>query len=75
MHYIGIDYSVDLACSSCKSTTRVRYSTLLKLVTNGKPVACEGCGRATNHDGTSASKARLLFRKHFYNTRPTVEAI
>ena len=69
MDYVGIDYCVDLACSSCNKTTRIRYSRLIGLVADGQSVQCAVCGRATNHDWTTASKARLLFREHFAMAR------
>jgi len=65
MDYVGIDYCVDLACSSCAGTTRVRYSRLLALLEAGRTVACGACGRATNHDWTTVTKAQQLFRAYF----------
>jgi hypothetical protein len=64
MDYVGIDYSVDLACSECTGITRVRYSRLLALLDVGGAVACAKCGRATNHDWTTVTKAQQLFRAH-----------
>ena len=64
MDYVGIDYYVDLACSRCAGTTRVRYSRLLALLDAGDSAACAACGRAMNHDWTSVSKAQQLFREH-----------
>ena len=65
MDYVGIDYSVDLACSECAGITRVRYSRLLSVLDVGDAVACAKCGRATNHDWTTVTKAQQLFRAHF----------
>ena len=64
MHYVGMDYCVDLECEACRKSTRIRYSRLLSLVTQGARITCAACGRVTSHDGTSASKARLLFQQH-----------
>jgi hypothetical protein len=69
MRYVGIDYCVDLSCSECAGTTRVRYSRLLALLDVGGAVACAACGRATNHDWTSVSKAQQLFREHCARAR------
>ena len=74
MDYVGIDYSVDLACSECAGITRVRYSRLLALLDVGGAVACATCGRATNHDWTTVSKAQQLFRAHFDRTQLVLEA-
>ena len=74
MDYVGIDYSVDLACSTCAGITRVRYSRLLALLNVGGAVACTTCGRATNHDWTTVSKAQQLFRAHFDRTQLVLEA-
>ena len=57
MDYVGIDYCVDLACSSCNKTTRIRYSRLIGLVADRQSVQCAACGRATNHDWTTALKS------------------
>ena len=65
MDYIGTDYFVDLACSDCARTSRVRYSRLLTLLTNGDVVSCAACGRATNHGWSTLYKAQQLFREHF----------
>ena len=73
MDYVGIDYSVDLACSECAGITRVRYSRLLALLDVGGAVACTTCGRATNHDWTSVSKAQQLFRAYFDRARHALE--
>jgi hypothetical protein len=73
MDYVGIDYSVDLACSTCAGITRVRYSRLLALLDVGGAVACTTCGRATNHDWTSVSKAQQLFRAYFDRARHALE--
>ena len=73
MDYIGIDYCVDLACSRCAGITRVRYSRLLALLDVGDAVACAACGRATNHNWTTVSKAQKLFREHFDRTRLTMK--
>jgi hypothetical protein len=64
MRYVGMDYCVDLECGACRKATRIRYSRLLSLVTQGTRIACAACGRVTGHDWTSASRARLLFRRH-----------
>lgn len=69
MDYVGIDYYVDLACSRCAGTTRVRYSRLLALLDVGGAVTCAACGRATNHDWTSITKAQQLFREHLERAR------
>jgi transcription elongation factor Elf1 len=74
MDYVGMDYSVDLECSRCAATTRVRYSRLLALLSVGGTVACAACGRATNHNWTTVSKAQQLFREHFDRTRLRLEA-
>ena len=69
MDYVGIDYCVDLKCSECTGITRVRYSRLLALVEVGSAVACTACGRVTNHDWTSVSRAQQLFREHCARAR------
>mgnify|MGYP003579250443 CR=1 len=69
MDYVGIDYYVDLACSRCAGTTRVRYSRLVALLDAGGAVTCAACGRATNHDWTSVSRAQQLFREHVDRAR------
>lgn len=69
-----MDYSVDLACSRCAGTTRVRYSTLLALLDVGSAVACATCGRTTNHNWSTVSKAQQLFREHFDRKRLTLES-
>jgi hypothetical protein len=74
MDYVGMDYCVDLACSRCAGTTRVRYSKLLALLTVGNTVACAACGRATNHNWTTISEAQRLFREHFDRTRVKLES-
>jgi hypothetical protein len=74
MDYVGIDYSVDLACSTCAGITRVRYSRLLALLNVGGAVACATCGRTTNHDWTTVSKAQQLFRAHFDRAQLVLEA-
>jgi hypothetical protein len=74
MNYVGIDYSVDLACSTCAGITRVRYSRLLALLDAGGAVACATCGRAMNHDWTTASKAQQLFRVYCDRARHALEA-
>jgi len=73
MHYVGTDYCVDLECEACRKATRIRYSRLLSLVTQGARITCAGCGRVTTHDGTSASKARRLFREHCSLRRPAAQ--
>jgi hypothetical protein len=75
MDYIGMDYCVDLACSGCAGTTRVRYSSLLTLLDVGGAVACAACGRTTNHNWATASKAQQLFREHFERTRLMLETV
>ena len=70
MRYVGMDYCVDLECGACRKATRIRYSRLLSLVTQGARIACAACGRVTSHDSTSASRARLLFRRHVSLRRP-----
>lgn len=69
MDYVGIDYYVDLACSRCAETTRVRYSRLLALLDVGGAITCGTCGRTTDHDWTSVSKAQQLFREHLDRAR------
>jgi hypothetical protein len=64
MRYVGTDYCVDLECEACRKATRIRYSRLLSLVTQGARIACAACGRVTGHDLSSASKARSLFQQH-----------
>jgi hypothetical protein len=71
MDYIGIDYFVDLACSECARTSRIRYSRLLTLLTRSEPVACAACGRATNHGWSTVFRAQQLFREHFDRARVT----
>jgi hypothetical protein len=74
MEYIGVDYSVDLACSECHRTTRVRYSRLLNLTLAETGICCDACGRVTNHDWSSAAKARVLFREHMSTRRRATES-
>ena len=74
MDYVGMDYCVDLVCSRCAGTTRVRYSRLLALLDLGSAVACTGCGRAMKHDWTTVSKAQQLFREHFDRARLTLDS-
>ena len=69
MDYVGMDYYVDLACSRCAGTTRVRYSRLLAVLDTGGAVTCAACGRATSHDWTSVSQAQQLFREHLDRAR------
>ncbi len=69
MDYVGIDYSVDLECTACGGTTRVRYSRLLALLDVRGAVACAACGRAMNHDWTTVAKAQQLFREHLDRAR------
>ena len=75
MDYVGIDYSVDLECTECGGTTRVRYSRLLALLDAKGAVACAACGRAMNHDWTTAAKAQQLFRAYFARARLALEAL
>jgi hypothetical protein len=70
MDYVGMDYCVDLECQACRKSTRLRYSLLLRLVTQGGRVTCAACGRVTSHDASSASRARALFERHFRRRRP-----
>ena len=65
MDYVGLDYCVDLGCSSCSHTTRMFYSRLLTLVAAGGGVRCDFCGRATNHGWGSLSQARRLVSEYF----------
>jgi hypothetical protein len=74
MDYIGTDYFVDLACSECARTSRIRYSRLLTLLTLGDAVSCAACGRATNHDWSTVHKAQQLFREHFARARFALES-
>lgn len=74
MHYVGMDYCVDLECQACRKATRIRYSRLLCLVTQGARVVCAACGRVTGHDWTSASRARQLFQRHLRERRPAAAA-
>jgi len=74
MDYVGIDYSVDLACSECAGITRVRYSRLLSVLDVGGAVACAKCGRATNHDWTTVTKAQQLFRAYADRAHVVLEA-
>jgi hypothetical protein len=69
MDYVGIDYSVDLGCTECGGTTRVRYSRLLALLDVKGAVACAACGRAMAHDWTTVAKAQQLFREHLDRAR------
>jgi len=69
MDYVGIDYSVDLGCTGCEGTTRVRYSRLLALLDVKGGVACAACSRAMNHDWTTVAKAQQLFREHLDRAR------
>ena len=73
MHYVGTDYCVDLECEGCRKATRIRYSRLLSLVTQGARITCAACGRVTGHDWSSASRARRLFREHCNLRRPAAE--
>jgi hypothetical protein len=75
MDYVGIDYYVDLACSKCAGTTRVRYSGLLTLLDVGGAITCAACGRATSHDWTSVTKAQQLFREHLDRARVAREVV
>jgi hypothetical protein len=70
MRYVGIDYCVDLECEACRKSTRIRYSRLLSLVTQDARIPCAACGRVTSHDRTSASRARLLFQRHWSLRQP-----
>jgi hypothetical protein len=70
-----MDYCVDLACSRCAGTTRVRYSRLLALLDVGAGVACAACGRTMKHNWATVSKAQQLFREHFDKTRLRLEAV
>jgi hypothetical protein len=74
VHYVGMDYCVDLECETCRQSTRIRYSRLLGLVTKGVRIACADCGRMTGHDWTSASAARRLFREQFSRFAPSSRA-
>ena len=74
MDYVGIDYSVDLACSTCAGITRIRYSRLLALLDVGGAVACATCGRVTNHDWTTVSRAQQLFRAYLDRAQLVLEA-
>jgi hypothetical protein len=74
LDYIGTDYFVDLACSECARASRVRYSRLLTLLTNGDVVRCSACGRATNHGWSTLYKAQQLFREHFARVRVALES-
>jgi len=69
MDYVGIDYSVDLGCTGCGGTTRVRYSRLLALLDVKGGVACAACSRAMNHDWTTVAKAQQLYREHLDRAR------
>jgi hypothetical protein len=69
MDYVGVDYCVDLGCSSCRHPTRMLYSRLLNLVAAGSGIRCEFCGRATHHDWGSISQARQLFAEYFAKAR------
>ena len=73
MHYVGTDYCVDLECEACRKATRIRYSRLLSLVTQGARIACAACGRVTSHDWSSASRARRLFRERCHPQRGAAE--
>jgi transcription elongation factor Elf1 len=70
MDYVGVDYCVDLDCSSCSHATRISYSRLLKLVAAGTQVRCGFCGRATNHGWGTLSQARRLFSEYFAAANP-----
>jgi hypothetical protein len=74
MDYIGTDYFVDLACSECARTSRVRYSQLLTSLTSGEIVSCAACGRATNHGWSTVFKAQKLFRQHLERSRVALES-
>ena len=76
MDYVGVDYCVDLGCSSCSQPTRMLYSRLLTLVAAGSNVRCDFCGRATHHDWHSVSQARRLFGEYFAHAcaRPRLTA-
>jgi hypothetical protein len=74
MDYVGTDYFVDLACSECARTSRIRYSRLLTLLALGDVVSCAACGRATNHGWSTVFKAQQLFRQHFARARVALES-
>ena len=60
MPYIGVDHLIGLDCSQCKHTIRIRYSQFLRLCMRQESVACNGCGRTTNHGWRNASQVRFL---------------
>jgi hypothetical protein len=70
-----MDYCVDLACSRCAGTTRVRYSRLLALLDVGEGVACASCGRTMNHNWATVSRAQQLFREHCDRARLMLETV
>lgn len=63
MEYIGIDPAVGLECSHCEHVTRLRYSQLLQLVSDGEQVPCEGCERLMLHDWTTVSVVQNIIRR------------
>lgn len=63
MEYIGIDPAVGLECSHCEHVTRLRYSELLKLVSDDEQVPCEGCERMMLHDWTTVSVVQNIIRR------------
>jgi hypothetical protein len=69
MDYVGVDFRVDLGCSSCNHTTRIPYSRLLTLVAAGTALRCTTCGRVTGHGWTSLSAAQQLISDYFANRR------
>lgn len=63
MDYVGIDPAVGLECSHCEHVTRLRYSQLLQVVTDGGRVPCGGCGRRMLHDWTTVSVVQNIIRR------------
>jgi hypothetical protein len=55
-----MDHAVGLSCRACAHTTVMLYSRLLNCLLDGRPIVCEGCGRATEHGWSSVEEARLL---------------
>ncbi len=63
MEYIGIDPAVGLECSHCEHVTRLRYSQLLRMVSEGEQVPCEGCERHMLHDWTTVSVVQNIIKR------------
>lgn len=63
MEYIGIDPAVGLECSHCEHVTRMKYSALLRSVTDGAQIPCENCERKMLHDWTTVSVVQNIIKR------------